>query len=133
MDWKTITEESWKLIKKFNVKTQGPKEIGANLSGGNIQRVMLARAFSSPYKLLIAHNPTRGLDIPSMDFVYSNLLERKKDGTATLLISENLDELLLICDRISVLYKGELVGTLNRNEFEKYEIGRMISGVRTAD
>ena len=133
MDWNTISQESWKSIKEFNIKTQGPKEIGANLSGGNIQRVMLARAFSSPYKLLIAHNPTRGLDIPSMDFVYSKLLERKKDGATTLLISENLDELLLICDRISVLYKGELVGTLDRSNFEKYEIGRMMSGVRTAN
>ena len=132
MDWKRIYDESNTLISYFNIKTSGPKEVGANLSGGNIQRVMIARAFSSPYKLLIAHNPTRGLDIPSMDFVYTNLLEKKKKGASILLISENLDELLLLCDRISVLYKGKLVGTLDRKNFEKYEIGRMMSGVSTS-
>jgi simple sugar transport system ATP-binding protein len=79
----------------------------------------------------VAHNPTRGLDIPSIDFVYTRLLERKKQGMATLLLSENLDELLLLCNRIVVLYRGEIVGVLGREQFEKYEIGRMMSGVRT--
>jgi simple sugar transport system ATP-binding protein len=63
--------------------------------------------------------------------VYSRLLERKKLGMATLLVSENLDELLLLCNRIIVMYRGEIVGTLTRDRFEKYEIGRMMSGVRT--
>ncbi len=58
------------MISEYNIKTTGPDEVGGNLSGGNIQRVMIARAFSQPSKLMIAHNPTRGLDIPSMDFVY---------------------------------------------------------------
>ena len=133
MDWKRIYEESKDLISHYNIKSQGPKEVGANLSGGNIQRVMIARAFSSSYKLLVAHSPTRGLDIPSMDFVYNNLLDKKAGGASILLISENLDELLLLCDRISVLYKGKLVGTLDRSNFEKYEIGRMMSGVSATD
>jgi simple sugar transport system ATP-binding protein len=76
------------------------------------------------------HNPTRGLDIPSMDSVYNNLLLRKEEGMATLLISENLDELLLLCDRIAVIYRGEIVGILDRDHFEKYQIGRMMSGIR---
>ena len=66
-----------------------------------------------------------------MDFFYSNLLDLRKKGASTLLLSENLDELLLLCDRIAVLYVGELMGILNRDQFEKYEIGRMMSGVRT--
>ena len=132
MNWKRIFKESVNLINKFNIKTLGPQDIGANLSGGNIQRVLIARAFSEKFKLLIAHNPTHGLDIPSTNFVYDNLLERKSEGASTLLISGDLDELLLLCDRISVIYKGGIVGTLERNEFEKYEIGRMMSGVRTA-
>jgi simple sugar transport system ATP-binding protein len=119
------------LIQEYNIKTLGPTETGANLSGGNIQRVVVSRAFSRPCKLLVAHNPTRGLDIPSIDFVYSRLLERQKQGMATLLLSENLDELLLLCNRIAVLYRGEIVGILERDHFEKYEIGRMMSGVRT--
>ena len=131
MDWKTILNTVRDLIKEYNIKTLGPTETGANLSGGNIQRVVVSRAFSRPCKLLVAHNPTRGLDIPSIDFVYSRLLERKKQGMATLLLSENLDELLLLCNRIVVIYRGEIVGMLEREKFEKYEIGRMMSGVRT--
>ena len=131
MNWGAILSAVRGLIKEYHIKTMGPTEIGANLSGGNIQRVVVSRAFSRPCKLLVAHSPTRGLDIPSIDFVYSHLLERKKQGMATLLVSENLDELLLLCNRIIVMYRGEIVGTLKRDQFEKYEIGRMMSGVRT--
>ena len=130
MNWDTIVSTVRDLIQEYRIKTLGPSEIGANLSGGNIQRVVVARAFSRPCKLLVAHNPTRGLDIPSIDFVYNRLLERKQQGMATLLLSENLDELLLLCNRIAVLYRGEIVGILAREQFEKYEIGRMMSGVR---
>jgi general nucleoside transport system ATP-binding protein len=131
MDMNAILNAARTLISEYNIKTQGPNDTGANLSGGNIQRVVVSRAFSRPSKLLVAHNPTRGLDIPSIDFVYTRLLENKKKGMATLLISENLDELLLLSNRIAVLYRGEVVGVLERSKFEKYEIGRMMSGVRT--
>jgi simple sugar transport system ATP-binding protein len=116
------------MISEYNIKTTGPDEIGGNLSGGNIQRVMIARAFSQPSRLMVAHNPTRGLDIPSMDFVYQKLLGNSATGTATLLLSEDLDELLLICNRIAVMYRGKVVGILPREKFEKYEIGRLMSG-----
>jgi len=133
LDWKAIFRVAGNLISEYNIKTPGPGEVAANLSGGNIQRVMLARAFSHPARLLVAHNPTRGLDIPSTEFVYSKLLERKKQGMATLLLSEDLDELLLLCDRIATIYRGEIVGILERSEFDKYEVGRMMSGVRTRE
>lgn len=131
INWKVVHESALDLIQQYNIKTSGPDAPGGNLSGGNIQRVMIARAFSQPVKLMVAQNPTRGLDIPSMELVYTKLLERKIKGMATLLISEDLDELLLLCDRIAVLYRGEIVGVLNRDKFEKYELGRMMSGVKT--
>jgi len=130
MDWKTILRVARQLILQFNIKTEGPEEMGANLSGGNIQRVMIARAYAHPCMMLVAHNPTQGVDIPSMDSFYATLLERKKQGYSTLLISENLDELLLLCDKIAVIYSAEIMGVLDRRNFEKYEIGRMMSGVR---
>jgi general nucleoside transport system ATP-binding protein len=133
MHWKEVERVSRQLIKEFHIKTLGPQEVGANLSGGNIQRVMIARAFSRPAKLLVAHNPTRGLDIPSTDFVYTKILKGRKEGMATLLISENLDELLLMCDRIAVIYRGALLGVLERGKFEKYEIGRLMSGIRNVN
>ncbi len=133
LNWKIIFQTARKLISEYNIITQGPEDTAANLSGGNIQRVMIARALSYPSKLLLAHNPTRGLDIPSMEFVYSKLLERKKQGAATLLISEDLDELLLLCDRIATIYRGTIVGILTRGAFDKYEIGRMMSGVKNVE
>ena len=91
---------------------------------------MLARAFSHPAKFLMAHNPTRGLDIRSMEFVYANMLEQKIRGLATLLISEDLDELMLLCNRIAVIYQGQFMGILDRRQFDKYQIGRMMSGIK---
>jgi simple sugar transport system ATP-binding protein len=130
IDWKTVFSKSREYIQEYNIKTNGPEEVGANLSGGNIQRVLIARAFSMPSTLMIAHNPTRGLDIPSMDFVYKKLLDRKNKGHATLLISEDLDELLLMCDRIAVIYRGQILGVLERSQFDKYAIGRLMSGIK---
>jgi len=128
ISWKHVKDSSKAMISEYQIKTTGPDEIGGNLSGGNIQRVMIARAFSQPSKLMVAHNPTRGLDIPSMDFVYKKILEHAATGASTLLLSEDLDELLLISDRIAVMYRGKIVGILPKEKFEKYEIGRLMSG-----
>lgn len=130
INWGVVFNESRKFIREYNIKTSGPEDIGGNLSGGNIQRVLIARAFSMPSKLMVAHNPTRGLDIPSMDFVYEKMLKRREEGYATLLLSEDLDELLRICDRIAVIYRGEILGILHRTKFDKYSIGRLMSGIR---
>ena len=118
-----------KNIKEYNIKTNGPGDVGGNLSGGNIQRVLIARAFSMDSQVMVAHNPTRGLDIPSMDFVYQKMLARREAQMATLLISEDLDELMRISDRIAVIYRGEILGVLERSEFDKYAIGRLMSGI----
>jgi len=129
INWKTVYSETTKNIKEYNIKTSGPGDVGGNLSGGNIQRVMIARAFSMDSEMMVAHNPTRGLDIPSMDFVYQKMLTRREDKKATLLISEDLDELIRISDRIAVVYRGQILGVLVRGEFDKYAIGRLMSGI----
>lgn len=132
LDWGAAFEAARRLIQEYQIRTPGPEEVAVNLSGGNIQRLMLARAFSHPCRLLIAHNLTRGLDVPSTEFVYARLLELRRQGVAVLALSEDLDELLLLCDRIAVLYRGRLVGTLGRGAFDRYEVGRLMSGVTTA-
>lgn len=129
LDWGAAVGVARRLIQEYQIRTPGPEEAAVNLSGGNIQRLLLARAFSHPCRLLIAHNPTRGLDVPSTEFVYGRILERRRQGAAILLLSEDLDELLLLCDRIAVLYRGRMVGTLRRGEFDRYQIGRLTSGV----
>jgi len=133
LDWKTIFKSARAQIDEYTIMTPSAGDIGANLSGGNIQRVMLARAFAHLTRFLIAHNPTRGLDIRSMDFVYNKMLERRDIGAGILLISEDLDELSRMCDRIATIYNGQIVGILEKGEFDKYEIGRMMSGVKAND
>lgn len=118
------------LITAFKIKTGGPDDTAANMSGGNIQRMMLARAFARDPKLLILHNPTQGLDIPSIEAIYTRLLDHQRRGMATLLISENLDELFLLCNQIAVIYRGQLIDMLERHEFDAYAVGRLMSGVR---
>ncbi|MEA3335154.1 MAG: ABC transporter ATP-binding protein [Chloroflexota bacterium] len=130
LNWSSIYETARDLIAEYSIRAQGPKETAANLSGGNIQRVMLARAFSRPLRLLIAHNPTSGLDIPSVESIYSRILEQKEQGVATLLVSEDMDELLLLSDRIAVVFRGKIAGILERAAFDRYEIGRLMSGVQ---
>ena len=130
LDWKAIYRAARELISEYNIMTPSAHEPAANLSGGNIQRVMLARAFSHPAKLLVAHNPTRGLDIGSMELVYLKLIKLKDQGMATVLLSEDLDELIRLSDRIATIYRGQIVGILERDQFNKYELGRMMSGVK---
>ncbi len=133
LNWRRIFERTQAIIQEFNIQTQGPGDTAGNLSGGNIQRVMLARAFSQPIRLLVAHNPTRGLDISSTEFIYARLLERKNQGMATLLISENIEELFLLSGRIVAISNGVIMGVLERDQFDKYQLGRMMSGVRQGE
>ena len=133
LDWRAIFQRTGQLIDEFNIKTEGPDATAGDLSGGNIQRLMLARAFSRPIRLLIAHNPTQGLDLPSIEFIFKRILARKAEGMATLLISENLDELFLLCNRIAVLYAGRIMDVLTRDQYDKYLLGRLMSGARAED
>lgn len=133
LDWRVASSVARRLIDEYQIRTPGPEEVAANLSGGNIQRLMLARAFSHPCRLLIAHNPTRGLDVPATEFVYAKFEGLRQQGTAILLLSEDLDELFLLCDRIAVLYRGRIVGTVPREAFDRYKIGRLMSGVETPE
>lgn len=126
--WDRINERARAMIETYQIRTSGPRDLAANLSGGNIQRLMIARAFSRQTKILLAHNLTSGLDIPSVEFVYRVLLERREQGLTAILLSDHLDELLLLCDRIATLYRGRIVGILKRDEYDRYLIGRMMSG-----
>jgi simple sugar transport system ATP-binding protein len=132
LNWSGIYDMAGKLILNYKIKTPGPMEMAGKLSGGNIQRLMIARAFSQPAKLIIAHNPSRGLDIPSTELLYQKIIGARNGEAAILLISEDLDELLLLSDRIAVMYKGEILGAMERNKFDRYRIGSMMGGVKEA-
>ncbi|MGN6752196.1 MAG: ATP-binding cassette domain-containing protein, partial [Intrasporangium sp.] len=130
LDWRRARQHADEMIKRFSVKTPSATTPAAQLSGGNIQRVILARAFSHDPGFLILHNPTRGLDIPSTQFVYDRAREAAAKGTAVLLLSEDLDELTGLCDRLLVIYSGGILGERRRGHYDQYELGRLMAGLK---
>ncbi len=130
IDWRKVREHARTTIDRYSIKTPGPDAPAANLSGGNIQRLVLARAFDREPAVLVLQNPTRGLDLRSIKFVYDRVHEARDRGCAVVLISEDLDELSLLADRMVVLYSGEVVGERSRGNYDAYELGRLMAGVR---
>ena len=102
------------------------------LSGGNIQKVVIAREFSSDATAFVVAQPTRGVDIGAAEYIHERLLEQRTNGAAILLISEDLDEVMQLSDRIIVLLEGEVMGELTRDEFDVNTIGLLMSGVTTS-
>jgi simple sugar transport system ATP-binding protein len=129
VDWSAARRHAEEAIRTYSVKASGPSAPAAALSGGNMQRVILARAFSHRPGFLILHNPTRGLDIPSTQFVYDRVREAAAEHSAVLLMSEDLDELTHLCDRVLVLYSGRIVGERQRGHYDQYELGRLMAGL----
>jgi len=117
------------LVERFDVKTPNTRTAVRLLSGGNSQRLLLARETSMEHKLVVAVHPTRGLDIGATEAVHSILLRERESGVGTLLISEDLEELIALCDRISVMYEGRIMGTVGRDELNLDDIGMMMAGV----
>ncbi|MEW1954900.1 ABC transporter ATP-binding protein [Terrabacter sp. NPDC080008] len=129
LDWRRARAHADAAIRDFSIKAPSAGTPAAQLSGGNIQRIILARAFSHEPGFLILHNPTRGLDIPSTQFVYDRTREAAQNGSAVLLVSEDLDELTHLCDRLLVVYSGRIVGERRRGEYDQYEIGHLMAGL----
>ncbi len=125
-----IAEHSDTLIRRFNVKTPSRDTLVKNLSGGNIQKLILARELSRQPRVLIAAQPTRGLDIGATEYVHQQLLEQRTGGTATLLISENLDEILALSDRIAVIFEGQIMSIMLRDEATTEKLGLLMAGVK---
>lgn len=125
-----INQTSTELVAEFNVKTPSIETPVKNLSGGNIQKLILAREISRGPQVIIAAQPTRGLDIGATEYVHARLLEQRAQGTATLLISEDLDEILALSDRILVIYEGQIMGEVLRAEATAERLGLMMAGVR---
>ena len=107
---KAIAEHARQLIQEFDVRTPNEKTAIGSLSGGNQQKTVVAREFSRPIKLLIAAQPTRGVDVGSIEFIHKRIVEQRDAGVAVLLISAELDEILSLSDRILVMFKGQIVG-----------------------
>ena len=127
LDRKAILKNAEELIKQFQIKAK-PTDRIRTLSGGNMQKVLLARVLSRKPDVVIAPQPTRGLDVGATDYVRQQLLEQKERGAAVLLLSEDLDEIFTISDRIAVIYEGEIVGIVKAKDATPEQLGLMMSG-----
>jgi simple sugar transport system ATP-binding protein len=130
MNEKMIQEAAENRVREFDVRTPGVMTPVSNLSGGNQQKVIVAREFSRPIELLIASQPTRGLDVGSIEYIHRRIIEKRDDGTAILLVSSELDEVMALSDLIAVMYEGEIVDILPADDVSREEIGLMMAGVK---
>ena len=126
---KNIFEYGSSKMKEFDIRAPSEKTPVGLLSGGNMQKVILAREISRPLKLLLASQPTRGLDIHATSFIRKQICQARDKGLAVLWISEDLDELLMVADRIAVIFDGRIVGILSKKEASISLIGQMMTGM----
>ena len=129
LNLREISKHADALIQRFRVKTPSQETHARNLSGGNIQKVVLAREISRNPRAVIAAQPTRGLDIGATEYVRAQLIEQRKTGAAIMLISEDLDEILALSDRIAVLYEGQVMDIVPRGEATPEKLGLLMAGV----
>ena len=115
-------------IREFAIQTTSRKKLTRYLSGGNIQKVIIAREFSKNPKFILADQPTRGLDVGAIEYVWQKLFDLRQEGKGILLLSEDLDEIFQLSDRIAVIYKGRLMGIALTSELSRNQIGLMMTG-----
>ena len=127
LDRKKMISHANELIKAFRIKAK-PTDRVRTLSGGNLQKVLLARVLSRNPQIIIVPQPTRGLDIGASDYIREQLLEQRKQGAAVLLISEDLEEILALSDRIAVIYEGEIAGIVPAEEATPEKLGLLMGG-----
>ena len=126
---KKIDEYANDLVKKFDVRPTAITNKVFALSGGNQQKVIVAREFSRPIQLLIASQPTRGLDVGSIEYIHNRLVEKRDQGCAVLLVSTELDEIMQLSDRIAVMFRGSILTTVNASDVTKEELGLLMAGI----
>ncbi|QEN09872.1 ABC transporter ATP-binding protein [Oceanispirochaeta crateris] len=128
LDFKSINEYARKLVKNFDIRPDDETYKAGDLSGGNQQKVIIAREISNNPDLLIAVQPTRGLDVGAIEYVHKALVAQRDNGKAVLLISLELDEVINVSDRIAVIYEGEIVGEMDSKGADENEISLLMAG-----
>jgi simple sugar transport system ATP-binding protein len=131
MDLRSMTRRAGELVRMFDIRTPRLETPLKSLSGGNIQKLILARELSRQPKVLIASQPTRGVDIGATEYIHERLLAQRDAGTAILLISEDLDEVMALSERIAVMYEGQIVGVVPPDTPVE-EVGLMMTGAKRA-
>jgi general nucleoside transport system ATP-binding protein len=126
--WNKIYNNSETLIDKFDIRPRESKIPAKSLSGGNQQKMIIAREVSNNPEIMIAAQPTRGLDVGAIEYVHEALIKQRDEGRAVLLISFELDEVINVSDRIAVIFEGEIVGVIDAEDADEKQIGLMMAG-----
>jgi general nucleoside transport system ATP-binding protein len=125
-----IDKAASERVELFDIRTPSISVPVSNLSGGNQQKVIVAREFSRPIKLLIAAQPTRGLDVGSIEYIHNRIIQKRDEGCAILLVSTELDEILSLSDRIAVMFAGKILAILNAEDATREQLGLLMAGVQ---
>jgi simple sugar transport system ATP-binding protein len=128
LNFKQIRKHSEKLVEEYTVKTPSIDTMTKNLSGGNIQKLIMARELSADPKVLLASQPTRGVDIGAAEYIHERIALQRLSGTASVVISEDLDEIMALSDQIAVMFEGKLMGVVKREDATRNSIGLMMTG-----
>ncbi|WP_308206595.1 ABC transporter ATP-binding protein [Paractinoplanes hotanensis] len=127
-----IAESARERVSQFDIRTSSPQSTVGTLSGGNQQKVVVAREMSRPLKLLVAAQPTRGVDVGSIEFIHNQIIHERDAGTAVLVVSSELDEVVGLADRIAVMYRGRILAVVSPDT-PREEIGLLMAGVVTRE
>ena len=128
LNWKAIRQQATELVKSFDVRTPSIEMTAGKLSGGNAQKMILARELARQPRVLIAAQPTRGLDVSAIEYVHQQLVEQRDAGMGILLFSTELQEILTLSDRIAVMYEGRIVGVMENEQVDVSALGLMMAG-----
>lgn len=128
-----VTRHARKIVEQYDVRTPDLQTTAGNLSGGNLHKLVLGRELHRDPLLLIASQPTKGLDVSATEYIYEQLLRQRDQGRAVVLISDNLDEILQLSDRIAVMYEGKILAVISAKNADPNKIGLMIGGVMAED
>jgi simple sugar transport system ATP-binding protein len=128
IDFQSRSRIAEELIQEFDIRTPSSSTPAGKLSGGNQQKVVLARELSREVDLLLVSQPTRGVDVGSIEFIHERLIQERNRGKAVVLISTELDEVLALADRIAVMYRGQIVGIVDGST-DRAKLGQMMAGV----
>lgn len=128
MDWKAAAAATSQLVEDFDVRTPSISIPASNLSGGNQQKVIVAREFSRDVKLIVASQPTRGLDVGSIEYIHGRIVQARDEGSAVLIVSTELDEVMALSDRLLVMYDGTIVAELDPNQVSNADVGLYMAG-----
>lgn len=128
MDWGKVHDVSEELVKNYDVRTNDVDNLASTLSGGNQQKVIVARELSRDLRLAVASQPTRGVDVGSIEYIHSQIVKERDSGTAVLIVSTELDEVMALSDRVLVMYRGKIVAEVDPKTTSAMDVGLYMAG-----